>query len=57
MGAVMPTGLTEFICTQILQAKDGDCLMYEIKAADKPTFCPSAALLARNRLTGTKRDT
>lgn len=27
MGAVMPTGLTEFICTQILQAKDGDCLM------------------------------
>lgn len=45
MGAVMPTGLTEFICTQILQAKDGDCLMYEIKAADKPTFCPKCGVV------------
>lgn len=45
MGAVAPTGLIEFVCTNIFQGKNADCLMYEIKASKKPDFCPKCGVV------------
>ena len=44
MGPISPTGLSEFAFTRVLQATDGNCLMYEITAAEQPEYCPKCGV-------------
>ena len=54
MGPLAPTGLVEFVCTQILQATDGNCLVYEIKAVEKPECCPKCGVIGSQTAHGYK---
>lgn len=54
MGPLAPTGLVEFVCTQTLQAADGNCLMYEIEAVAKPECCPKCGVVGSQTAYGYK---